>query len=127
MNPISIRNFDVNNSSRTVTNLLYDLCLTEGVDGAKAPKDGLQWESCVSFKCWQYRCQCRKMQFDSLAVDLENVWSIHLWITSCLVHISASHANDVLFIFFFYFSLFMFLIIHIYNDIKINLTKWKLI
>ena len=42
MNPVSIRIFDVNNSSRTVANRLYDLSLTEGVDGAKVSKDGLQ-------------------------------------------------------------------------------------
>ena len=67
MNPVSIRIFDVNNSSRTVTNRLYDLSLTEGVDGAKVPKDGLQWESCVL------------LSVDNTSVTVGNPNSIPSW------------------------------------------------
>lgn len=35
MNPLSIRIIYINNTSRTGTNHFY-MCLTEGVDGAKA-------------------------------------------------------------------------------------------
>ena len=61
MNPVSIRLFDIN-TSKTVLNHFYNMCLTEGEHGAKAfrifeaieanfVQDKLSWMNCVSLKC----------------------------------------------------------------------------
>ena len=58
LNPVSIRIFDIDRS-KTVTNHIFDMCLTEGEHGAKAFKifeaieekfvnDSMLWSNCVS-------------------------------------------------------------------------------
>ncbi len=104
MNPVSIRLFDIN-TSKTVSNHFYNMCLTEGESGAKAFKifeavettfdqDKLPWMNCVSLSVDNTNTMIGAN--NSLASRfLEKNCEIFVGGCVChLAHIAASHGND---------------------------------
>lgn len=104
MNPVSIRIFDIN-SAKKVSIHFYNMCLTEGEDGAKAKaifeaidenftKDKLPYENCVSLSVDNTSTMVGKNNSVASRFKQKNP---EIFISGCpchLAHIAASHAND---------------------------------